>query len=196
MNSCHSTSPTISLCLIEILLPKSMKKKKETLKSHPKLLSKRKNILIPLSNAESIIDPRLFYRLRSITTDLEWPRPCVQCSVVPNSPSLFSSPIQTLPNEQQCVTDFIDPRRQSLTNAILNNLFDRLQTFVNSSTAASSIEMHTVLFEETIFNTNCSLHLEYLLHKIKTINDNELRQLIRDNDEFQLSSNLLRMIFN
>jgi hypothetical protein len=60
----------------------------------------------------------------------------------------------------------------------------------------NSNQFQKLLFEQTIFKTNCSLHLEYLLHKIKITDDTNFFHMIKTTDEFQLSPFLLQLILN
>lgn len=151
---------------------------------------------MPLTPTESLVDPRLIYRLKTITTDLRWPSPCTQCSILPHLPSMFSSSTQTIAFDPKIASNCLDPRRDSLKTALLNHLFHRLtilqpHLFVNHRT-----DFEKLLFEQTSFKTNCSIHLEYLLHKIQIADDEQLSHLLQKNDEFQLSPSLLKMIFN
>lgn len=59
----------------------------------------------------------------------------------------------------------------------------------------NSNQFQKFLFEQTIFKTNCSLHLEYLLHKLKQSDDMNFFHLIKTNDEFQLAPFVAQLIF-
>ncbi|UJR35659.1 hypothetical protein I4U23_028409 [Adineta vaga] len=181
----HNQSIQPSLQLTEYLLPqKILNKKQRLLNSSNPVIFSRFNISIPLLAHEPLIDPRLIYRLQAITTDLRWSTPCNQCSIEPIS------------SDRKCVSDHTDPRRESLKNAILNNVYQRLKTLIPNIFITNSNEFQKHLFEQTIFQTNCSLHLEYLLQKIKQIDDMNFFQLIKTNEEFHLSPHLLQLIFN
>jgi hypothetical protein len=154
------------------------------------------NIFIPLLTHEPLIDPRLIYRLQAITTDLRWPSPCNQCSILPHLPSLFTSSTQMISFDPRCSSNFVDPRRESLKNAILNNIYHRMKILIPNLLIINSNQFQKLLYEQTIFKTNCSLHLEYLLHKIKLTEDMNFFHMIKNNDEFQLSPFLFQLICN
>jgi hypothetical protein len=156
----------------------------------------RFNVCIPLSAQEPLIDPRLIYRLKSITTDLRWPSPCNRCSISEHLSSLFTSTTQIISYDRKYSCDFVDPRRESLKTAILNYIHHRIKILIPNIFIINSNEFQKLLFEQTIFKTNCSLHLEYLLHKLKLIDNMNFFHMIKTNDEFQLSPFLLQLIFN
>jgi hypothetical protein len=178
-----------------MLIPQKILNKKQP-KSAQIISFTRYDLSIPLIAREPLIDPRLIYRLQSITTDLRWPNPCNQCSISSYLPSLFTSSTQTILYDRKCPSDFVDPRRESLKNAILNSIYQRIKILIPNIFIINSNQFQKLLFEQTIFKTNCSLHLEYLLHKIKMIDDMNFFHMIKTNDEFQLSPFLLQLIFN
>lgn len=189
----YNQSPRTSLNLREIHVSKLILKKQQQAKSRPAISLSRTLISIPFFAQESLIDPRLIYRLQTITTDLRWPTPCGQCSILPHLPSLFTSSAQTITADPKYSTDFLDPRRESLRTAILNNVYHRLTSCAPNLFTKNPAHVEKLLFEETTFNTNCSLHLEYLLHKITIMDDSQFTNLIKSNEEFQVSSLLLLM---
>ncbi|CAF2392085.1 unnamed protein product [Rotaria sp. Silwood2] len=190
----QNQSPRLPLRLIEIIIPQKILHKKQH-KPSQTITFNRFNLLIPLFVHEPLIDPRLIYRLQTLTTDLRWPSPCNQCSISEQLPSLFHSSTQMISYEQKCLSEFIDPRRESLKQAILNIIYQRIKILMPHLLIIRSNRFQTLLFEQTIFKTNCSIHLEYLLHKIKVIDDMNFFHMIKTQDEFQLSSSLLQLIF-
>jgi hypothetical protein len=98
--------------------------------------------------------------------------------------------------DRKCSSDYVDPRRESLKNAVLHSICQRIKILIPNIFIINSNQFQKLLFEQTIFKTNCSLHLEYLLHKIKLIDDMNFFHMIKTNDEFQLSPFLLQLIFN
>ena len=189
----YNQSPRTSLYLREIHVSKLILKKQQQAKSRIAISLSRTMISIPFFAQESLIDPRLIYRLQTITTDLRWPTPCSQCSILPHLPSLFTSSTQTITADPKYSTDFLDPRRESLRTSILNNVYHRLTSCAPNLFTTNPAHVEKLLFEETTFNTNCSLHLEYLLHKITIIDDSQFFHLIKSNEEFQVSPLLLLM---
>jgi len=193
----HNQSPKSPLSLTKYFFPKSILNKQKQRKVSTSLsLANHKTTLVQLNPSESLVDPRLIYRLKTITTDLRWPSACTQCSISPHSPSLFNSPTQTIVFDPKLATNCLDPRRDSLKTAILNHLHHRLTILLPHLFVRYSFEMNKILFEQTKFSTNCSLHLEYLLQRIQMTEDEELPHFIHKNNEFQLSPQLVNMIFN
>ncbi|CAF3378856.1 unnamed protein product [Rotaria sp. Silwood1] len=190
----HTHSPRLPLHLIEIIIPQKILNKKQH-RSNQTINFNRFNLHIPLFVHEPLIDPRLMYRLQALTTDLRWPSPCNQCSISTQLSPLCHSSTQMISCEQKCVSEFIDPRRESLKQAILNIIYQRLKILMPHLFIINMNQIQTLLFEQTIFKTNCSIHLEYLLHKIKIIDDMNFFHMIKSYDEFQLSSSLLQLIF-
>ncbi|CAF0945313.1 unnamed protein product [Adineta steineri] len=188
-------SPQSPLSLTQVLLPRRILNKKQH-KSSETIIFNLYNISIPLVTCEPLNDPRLTYRLQAITTDLRWPLPCHQCSVSEQSPLLFLSPTQIISTDRKHTSDYFDPRRDSLKNAILNNIYDRLKAIVPNVFIINSNQFQKLLFEQTIFNTNCSSHLANLLHRVQYIDDTNFFQMLKLNGEFHLSPFLLQMIFN
>ncbi len=178
-----------------MLIPQKVLNKKQHKLPQP-IIFNRYDLSIPTITHEPLIDPRLIYRLQSITTDLRWPSPCNQCSISPYLPSLFTSSTQTILYDRKCPSDFVDPRRESLKHAILTNIYQRIKILIPNIFIINSNQFQKLLFEQTTFKTNCSLHLEYLLHKIKLTNDMNFFHMMKTNDEFQLSPFLLQLIFN
>ncbi|CAF1613840.1 unnamed protein product [Adineta ricciae] len=154
------------------------------------------NMPIPLLAHEPLIDPRLIYRLQAITMDLRWPTPCSQCSIPSHYPSLSTSTTQMISLDRKCVSNCIDPRRATLKIAILNFIHQRLKLLIPNIFIINSNEFQHLLFEQTIFETNCSLHLEHLLDKLNELDDVNFFQLLKSNEEFRLSTRLLQLIFN
>jgi hypothetical protein len=180
---------------MKILIPKAMVNRRQQRKSPTTMNFNRTNNLIALYPQEPLIDPRLIYRLQAITTDLTWPSPCTQCSILPHLPSVFTTSTQTISFDLTTSAHFLDPRRESLKNLVLKYLYHRMKTSIPHLFISNCNRTQTLLFEQTRFKTNCSLHLEYLLHKIKIMNDEQFLHLIKVNDEFQLSTCLLNKIF-
>ncbi|CAF3620216.1 unnamed protein product [Rotaria sordida] len=190
----HNQSPRLPLPLIEIIIPQKILNKKQH-KLNQTITFNRFNLHIPLFVHEPLIDPRLIYRLQTLTTDLRWPSSCNQCSISAQLSPLFHSSTQMISYEQNYLSDFIDPRRESLKQAILNIIYQRIKILVPHMSIMHSNQFQKLLFEQTIFKTNCSIHLEYLLHKIKIIDDINFFHMIKNHEEFQLSSSLLQLIF-
>ena len=177
------------------MIPKKVLCKKQNNK-HPKIVFNRFNLSIPLTAHTSLIDPRLIYRLQTITTDLRWPAPCDQCLVSTQMPSLFNSSTQLIVYEPKSSSNFVDPRRESLKQAILNSLYQRIKIFFPHILTMNSNDIQKFLFEQTVFKTNCSIHLEHLLHKIQITDDVNFFHMIQNQNEFQLSSSISQLIFN
>ncbi|CAF0867335.1 unnamed protein product [Adineta ricciae] len=137
------------------------------------------NMPIPLLAHEPLIDPRLIYRLQTITTDLRWPTPCNQCSISSHHPSLSTSTTQMISLDRKCVSNCIDPRRATLKIAILNFIHQRLKLLIPNIFIINSNEFQHLLFEQTTFETNCSLHLEHLLDKLNELDDVNFFQLLK-----------------
>lgn len=154
------------------------------------------NMPIPLLAHEPLIDPRLIYRLQTITTDLRWPSPCNQCSISSHPPSLSTNTTQMISLDRKCVSNCIDPRRETLKIAILNHIHQRLKLLIPNIFITNSNDFQHLLFEQTIFETNCSLHLEHLLYKLNELDDINFFQILKSSEEFRLSTRLLQLIFN
>ena len=134
-----------------------------------------------------MIDPRLKYRLQPITTDPNSIICCNQCSISPNLPPIFASSTQTILFDRRHPLDFVDPRRESLKTAILYHIYQRIKLLIPNIFIINSNQFQKLLFEQTIFKSNCSLHLEYLLHKLKRADETTFFHMIKSNEDFQLS---------
>ncbi len=177
-------------------MSKKIRNKKQHQSSQP-INFNRFNLSIPLQAHEPLTDPRLIYRLQAITTDLRWASTCNQCTISSYLPPLFTSSTQMISYERKLLTsEFVDPRRESLKNAILNSIYERIKILIPNIFIINSNQFQKLLLEQTIFKTNCSIHLEYLLHKLKLTDDMNFFHMIKTNDEFQLSPFLLQLIFN
>ncbi len=180
--------------MTEIIIPQKILNKKQR-KSSQAITFNRYDFCIPTITQEPLIDPRLIYRLQSITTDLRWENSCTQCSISSSLPPLFTSSTQTILYDRKYPSDFVDPRRDSLKLAILNIIYQRIKLLIPNIFIMNSNQFQKFLFEQTIFKTNCSLHLEYLLHKLKQSDDMNFFHLIKTNDEFQLAPFVAQLIF-
>ncbi|CAF4619717.1 unnamed protein product [Rotaria socialis] len=189
----HNQSPRSVLNLTEVSIPQKILNKQQ--KSAQAVNFNRYNINIPLFANEPLIDPRLIYRLQAITTDLRWPSACTQCSTSSESPTSFHSSTQLISYDQRYSSDFVDPRRESLKQAILNVIYIRLKILMPHLLIHNSDQVENLLFEQTAFKTNCSIHLEYLLNRIKGMDEINFIQMIKSQEAFQLSSSLLQLIF-
>ena len=109
-------------------------------------------------------------------------------------PSFFASSTQTILYDRQHPLDFVDPRRDSLKNAILYQIYQRIKLLIPNIFILNSNQFQKLLFEQTIFKSNCSLHLEYLLHKLKRSDDLTFFHMIKSNEEFQLASLVIQLI--
>lgn len=154
----------------------------------------RYDLNIPFQPHESLIDPRLKYRLQPITPDSTSTICCSQCLISPHLPSLFTSSTQTILYDRRHPFDFVDPRRDSLKNAILYQIYQRIKLLIPNIFILNSNQFQKLLFEQTIFKSNCSLHLEYLLHQLKQSDDLTFFHMIKSNEEFQLSSLVIQLI--
>ncbi|CAM4760197.1 unnamed protein product [Rotaria magnacalcarata] len=189
----HNQSPRSALNLTEVSVSQKILNKQQ--KSVQAVNFNRYNINIPLFANEPLIDPRLIYRLQAITTDLRWQSTCAQCSTSSESPISFHSSTQLISYDQRYSSGFVDPRRESLKQAILNVIYIRLKILMPHLLIHNSNQFENLLFEQTAFKTNCSIHLEYLLNRIKGMDETNFIQMIKSQEEFQLSSSLLQLIF-
>lgn len=192
----HPYSPQTPLNLTAVLIPDKILHKKQTRSPSSPSIFTRFDTLIPIQAQESQVDPRLIYRLKTITTDLRWSIPCSQCLISPYTvPKTFEPSTRTILFERKSSTDFVDPRRDSLKNAILSHIYHRLKILLPNIRLTNNLtQCQQLLFEQTNFQTNCSLHLEYLLHQLKQIDDTNFLQMIKTNEEFQLSTDVLQLI--
>ncbi len=180
--------------LTEILLPEKILNKRQRKPAQP-ITFNRYDFCIPTTAQEPLIDPRLIYRLQSITTDLRWEKSCTQCSSSSSLSPLFTSATQTILYDRKCPSDFVDPRRESLKLAILNLIYQRIKLLIPNIFILNSMQFQKLLYEQTNFKTNCSLHLEYLLHRLKQSDDRNFFHMIKTNDEFQLSPFVVEVLF-
>lgn len=190
----HNQSPQVSLDLTEVSIPQKILNKKQN-RTYQALSFSRFNINIPLSVNEPLVDPRLIYRLQAITTDLRWPSPCKQCALSPQLSPSFHCSTQMISYEKNDSSDFVDPRRESLKQAILNLIYQRLKLLKPHLFTNNSSQCGTLLFGHTVFKTNCSIHLEYLLQKLRQTDETNFFHMIKNQEEFELSSSFLQLIF-